>query len=391
MEEKLIDVFWWESCITDHQLYTLIELTQIPNINLRTRVLRLTNSDRKRQGWIESDISLINAEVISAFRILFFLKNLRKYKNSVHIFAGPFDSFWITLGLFMAIFINKNVYVLTEPYSPITAQLLTDGNKVSNWILSKIRPLKYKFLWFAFRRRVKGVFAISPLAVKQLLHFGLDPQKIFRFAYFIPAVNLSQNTLLKSDALTSFDGAPLRVIFVGSLTSTKGLDLAVDAINQLNNMKIDITLDVFGPGRRVNAASKSPTVLYKGIIPFGMAQFKIAEYDLLLLPSRYDGWGVVVNEALLAGVPVVCSNSVGASGLIKKWGCGASYDDTKGNALVELLVDVCANKDARLRMWKDSIPNVSEIILPKSGAKYLVDCLNYDILETQPMRNNWYD
>ena len=39
----------------------------------------------------------------------------------------------------------------------------------------------------------------------------------------------------------------------------------------------------------------------------------LAETDLLVLPSRYDGWGAVVNEALLCGTPVVCSDAAGAA------------------------------------------------------------------------------
>src|SRR5512134_3369011 len=34
--------------------------------------------------------------------------------------------------------------------------------------------------------------------------------------------------------------------------------------------------------------------------------------DVFVLPSRYDGWGVVVNQAVAAGLPVICSNQVGA-------------------------------------------------------------------------------
>ena len=44
----------------------------------------------------------------------------------------------------------------------------------------------------------------------------------------------------------------------------------------------------------------------------------IAAADLLALPSRWDGWGLVVNEALAVGVPVIASNACGASDLIRQ-------------------------------------------------------------------------
>ena len=43
---------------------------------------------------------------------------------------------------------------------------------------------------------------------------------------------------------------------------------------------------------------------------------EIARHDLFLLPSRFDGWGAVVNEALMCGVPVVCSDNCGAAELL---------------------------------------------------------------------------
>jgi glycosyltransferase involved in cell wall biosynthesis len=45
---------------------------------------------------------------------------------------------------------------------------------------------------------------------------------------------------------------------------------------------------------------------------------EVLEYaDLLAFPSVIDGWGAVVNEALMAGVPVICSDWCGASSLIR--------------------------------------------------------------------------
>ena len=35
--------------------------------------------------------------------------------------------------------------------------------------------------------------------------------------------------------------------------------------------------------------------------------------DIFVLPSRYDGWGVVVNQALGAGLPLICSSEVRAA------------------------------------------------------------------------------
>ena len=38
---------------------------------------------------------------------------------------------------------------------------------------------------------------------------------------------------------------------------------------------------------------------------------------MFVLPSRHDGWGVVVNEAIGAGLPIIVSDRVGARDLVE--------------------------------------------------------------------------
>ena len=39
--------------------------------------------------------------------------------------------------------------------------------------------------------------------------------------------------------------------------------------------------------------------------------------DCLVLPSKHDGWGTVVSEALISGVPAICSDTCGVAEVVK--------------------------------------------------------------------------
>jgi glycosyltransferase involved in cell wall biosynthesis len=111
------------------------------------------------------------------------------------------------------------------------------------------------------------------------------------------------------------NGETVTFLFAGQMIARKGLDLLLEAFAGL-------------PARArlllVGREADLPTLLaalpeevrsrieYAGFqAPDALPPF-FARTDVFVLPSRYDGWGVVVNQALGAGLPIICSDQVGA-------------------------------------------------------------------------------
>jgi glycosyltransferase involved in cell wall biosynthesis len=59
--------------------------------------------------------------------------------------------------------------------------------------------------------------------------------------------------------------------------------------------------------------------------------------DYLILPSRFDGWGAVVNEALARGVKVITNEKCGASSMIKDDFWGIKYKEGNKQSLINVL------------------------------------------------------
>jgi len=385
----MIEIVWWESCITQHQIYTLSELSKIPNVKVTVFSLSLENTDRKKQGWGECDWSLIDMIVIPRAAYKFMSNSLKDKKDSIHIFGGPFDSWKITFALFFSMFLGNRTYILTEPHTIIPSGLLANGNRFRNWLVHKARPLKFGLLWILLRDQVEGVFAISETAIDQLLSFGVSREKILPYAYFVPPMQVSLNSA-DVEVIRDSSNEDLRLLFVGSLNHTKGVDLLVNAVNRLKKNGVNVTLDVFGPAESLKEYCWSPCVRYRGIIPFGEAQSIMTMYEFLVLPSRYDGWGVVVNEALLAGIPVICSDRVGASSLIKRWNCGVCYGSATDFGLEECILSVYQSKKLALSDFKEAINLVCEIITPKYGAQFIYDCVENKKSTGLDAKSSWY-
>lgn len=104
--------------------------------------------------------------------------------------------------------------------------------------------------------------------------------------------------------------------FAGSLIHRKGLDLVIDALGRLDPaQRPQLEVAGSGPDRaRLEEASRALGihVTWLGELTSDELEKARSKWWLQVVPSRYDGWGVVVSEALGAGVPVLGSSHSGA-------------------------------------------------------------------------------
>lgn len=108
------------------------------------------------------------------------------------------------------------------------------------------------------------------------------------------------------------------ILFSGQMIHRKGVDVLIDAFARVapNHPKLRLLLLGGGPEQETYAArvpeALKPRVIFLGHRDPADLPGIFARADVFCLPSRHDGWGVVVNEALGAGLPQVVSDAVGA-------------------------------------------------------------------------------
>jgi glycosyltransferase involved in cell wall biosynthesis len=106
------------------------------------------------------------------------------------------------------------------------------------------------------------------------------------------------------------------LLFAGRLESQKGIDVLLDAVDALDPRVTPYTLTVIGSGHleavvRARVRTKGSPVTLRP--PTSDLRRELADFDALLIPSRFEGLPLTVVEALYAGLPVLATDAPGLS------------------------------------------------------------------------------
>lgn len=107
---------------------------------------------------------------------------------------------------------------------------------------------------------------------------------------------------------------PFRFLFLGSHLARKGLPVLLDAWRALGDRRGDAELWLAGHcGERERALIPDlPGLKVRGLVPHADVPALLGEIDVFVLPSFFEGFGLVLLEALAAGVPYLSTAHTGA-------------------------------------------------------------------------------
>lgn len=236
-----------------------------------------------------------------------------------------------------------------------------------------LRRIEYRRLIFMRRHFITGYLATGHETRDWLINRGADSQRVFPFAYFLSDQAQPRPQPDRTDE-------HFRFLFVGQFIELKRLDLLIDAIAGLRQPDIELTVIGSGPMeatlREYAQASLGSRVRWLGRQQSTDVPHHMAAADCLVLPSRYDGWGAVVSEALMVGTPAICSDKCGSAGVVRRSRHGGVFPVGDREALTALLRRVAdkgrqtADARARLASWASSLG-------ASAGANYLSRILDY--------------
>lgn len=159
--------------------------------------------------------------------------------------------------------------------------------------------------------RAADAYAVpGPSAGRYLEAFAASPERIHH------APNAVDNDFwsTRPDEATVDDMDRPVLLYVGRLVESKGVvdALAAFAASELAG-RASFLIAGDGPERGALEARAPAGVSFLGACDRNRLRALYHSADLLVVPSRYDPWGLVVNEAACAGLPALGSGSAGAA------------------------------------------------------------------------------
>jgi len=210
---------------------------------------------------------------------------------------------------------------------------------------------KIRLETFIMKHLIKKICCVSESLKKEvIIRLGSQhANKVFLMRNWIYHVCQSP---LESEARIDNVRGCLRITAVGRLSHEKGVDLLVDAIHILKNKGFRVTCDIYGEGPErakldtlINKYSLDTYVRLQGTSD--RIRCLLSQYDLLVVPSRMESFGIVVLEAYDAKIPVIASNVPGLNEIVQDKKTGLLFESNNAECLSQKIIDIISDSELR--------------------------------------------
>lgn len=224
------------------------------------------------------------------------------------------------------------------------------------------------------QRFVDWNIAISTAVERECQTVNL--QRIFKVHNGIPLASFRA-----ADRPRSF-GAPLRLINVARLyPRQKGQDILIKALSICLSRNLDVRCDFVGSppdGDRKTmeslqqlAATERVSNRIRFLCNRTDVQTLLEDADIFVLPSRYEGFGLALLEAMAVGLPVIAADIDGPAELLADGSNGIKFKVGSAEDLADKITDLAERPDVAARLAKSAQRFVTKLDIAKMRDQYL--------------------
>lgn len=304
---------FWQNVVSIHQSAFIKALAENNDVTLVAQ--EEIDAQRTKEKWSVPSMGKAKILVNPDDHII---NKLIEGTDVEHVFSGINAYPMVYKAFKRAIKKNLSVAVMMEPYEWAGAKGL-------------LRQWMYRILFWRYGRNIKHLFATGEMGIKCYRKSGFPINRLHQWGYFTEQSNnlsFSEENRIKPN-----------IIFIGKIDERKNiLSLAKCAVklkDKFNHFTIIGTGPLESDLREI--ISDCSNIEFIGPVFNSEVADYLSQSDLLVLPSLFDGWGAVVNEALSQGVRVLCSDKCGASSILDNDVRGGIFKTFEENDLSEKL------------------------------------------------------
>lgn len=164
---------------------------------------------------------------------------------------------------------------------------------------------------------------------------------------------VEQPSFIKRETVTNF-------LYVGRLSEEKNLEFLIKTFNELPQLKLNIV--GFGPQEDELKIMAKENIVFHGAIDNKELSKFYQSNDVFILPSKSEPWGLVVEEALNNGLPVLLSDRVGCREEIINQTNGVIFRSNNKKSLldaIDKLMDIDFYNNLRLNISETDFKEIS--------------------------------
>jgi len=207
-------------------------------------------------------------------------------------------------------------------------------------------------------RYADKIIAVSGSTKSSLLDLGIDKSKI-DVVYNGVDSNRLQTERDKKEIKHSF-GIPNDnkvVTFNGRLEPIKGPDLFIEAISKVSLLNTSFVLVSEGSmlkelKQRVQDLGISKKIFFLGYQEYIGEVYSIT--DLLVIPSRHEGFSLTALEAMMCGIPIIAARVGALPEIIKENNTGLFFDKENIDMLAKTIEQLSNNEELRKKIGNNA-------------------------------------
>lgn len=242
------------------------------------------------------------------------------------------------------------------------------------------KRLLYPFLF----RIPRKVLPAGTRQAEYFRHYGVGDDRIVIVQMTVDVTDMiKQSDAIRADGGRSvlrrafgLEDSQTVFLYVGRLEPTKGVITLLEAFGVLSQTRTDVALLIVGDGSELTrveaAARKNPRVKYAGRLRLDGVIRAYGCADVVVLPSLREQWGLVINEAMAMGLPVIVSDRAGCvDDLLKNGETGAVVRAGSVEELRSSMLVLAENPERRTQMGRAGRRLIADWTLERQAALIL--------------------